>query len=289
MNTPHSDVSFDQAEIPLPLERVGMTEIAVPVHLDSGEKQPASVNAFVNLVDPQARGIHMSRLFLLIQKTLSESPLSFELLEQVAKRILESHQGLSTQCVLQVRLDYLIQGSSLKSGLESYKAYPVVYSLEWNGQEAKKTLHADVTYSSTCPMSSALSKEALVQDLNQHFKKETLTLSEMLQWLEKKSLPSPHSQRSLAKVEVVLKRDLSPKQLIQAIEEVLKTPVQGAVKRADEQEFARLNGNNTMFCEDAARRIKKLLLDKKEVASFKAKVTHFESLHAHNAVSQVWG
>ena len=42
---------------------------------------------------------------------------------------------------------------------------------------------------------------------------------------------------------------------IDRIESSLKTPVQAAVKREDEQEFARLNGQNLMFCEDAARRL----------------------------------
>ena len=47
--------------------------------------------------------------------------------------------------------------------------------------------------------------------------------------------------------------------LINTLEDELKTPVQAAVKREDEQEFARLNGQNLMFCEDAARKIKALL------------------------------
>ena len=43
--------------------------------------------------------------------------------------------------------------------------------------------------------------------------------------------------------------------LVDLVENSLKTPVQAAVKREDEQEFARLNGQNLMFCEDAARRL----------------------------------
>ena len=37
------------------------------------------------------------------------------------------------------------------------------------------------------------------------------------------------------------------------MEAALGTPVQTAVKREDEQAFARLNGRNLMFCEDAPR------------------------------------
>ena len=43
--------------------------------------------------------------------------------------------------------------------------------------------------------------------------------------------------------------------LIDRVEQALGTPVQTVVKREDEQAFARLNGENLMFCEDAARRM----------------------------------
>ena len=47
--------------------------------------------------------------------------------------------------------------------------------------------------------------------------------------------------------------------LIDALEAALATPVQTAVKREDEQAFARLNAENLMFCEDAARRVASVL------------------------------
>ena len=43
--------------------------------------------------------------------------------------------------------------------------------------------------------------------------------------------------------------------LIDDVEAALGTAVQTAVKRADEQAFALANGQNLMFCEDAARRL----------------------------------
>lgn len=73
--------------------------------------------------------------------------------------------------------------------------------------------------------------------------------------------------------------------LIDAIEDALKTPVQAAVKREDEQEFARLNGQNLMFCEDAARRLQHELHQHAGFADFWIRVNHYESLHAHDAVS----
>ena len=72
---------------------------------------------------------------------------------------------------------------------------------------------------------------------------------------------------------------------IRNIESVIGTPVQTAVKRVDEQEFAKLNAQNLMFCEDAARRIKQSLEAMPDVVDYWLKVDHQESLHAHNAVA----
>ena len=63
--------------------------------------------------------------------------------------------------------------------------------------------------------------------------------------------------------------------------------MQTAVKREDEQEFARLNGANQMFCEDAARRLKGALNKTSRYTDFWIRVEHLESLHAHDAVAMV--
>ncbi|MEQ9002940.1 MAG: GTP cyclohydrolase, FolE2/MptA family, partial [Pseudomonadales bacterium] len=51
--------------------------------------------------------------------------------------------------------------------------------------------------------------------------------------------------------------------------------------------FARLNGQNLMFCEDAARKLQKALNADERVADFWVRIEHHESLHAHNAVAIV--
>ncbi len=77
--------------------------------------------------------------------------------------------------------------------------------------------------------------------------------------------------------------------LIDVIEAALGTPVQTAVKREDEQAFAELNADNLMFCEDAARRIAAAVSSDPRVDRFDACVSHFESLHPHDAVARVSG
>lgn len=100
------------------------------------------------------------------------------------------------------------------------------------------------------------------------------------------SIATPHSQRSYAYIRISLSDHNWPDipKLISQLESVIGTPVQTAVKRVDEQEFARLNAQNLMFCEDVARRIKSTLESMPFAVNYWFKVEHQESLHAHNAV-----
>ena len=45
------------------------------------------------------------------------------------------------------------------------------------------------------------------------------------------------------------------------------------------------NGQNLMFCEDAARRLHRMLREQSQVTGFQLRVVHAESLHAHDAVA----
>ncbi|GAB7529538.1 hypothetical protein PS3A_19470 [Pseudomonas sp. 3A(2025)] len=107
-------------------------------------------------------------------------------------------------------------------------------------------------------------------------------------WLrENASYATPHSQRSIARVQVRIPEQASRLELMTLIdttEAALGTPVQTAVKRADEQAFARLNGQNLMYVEDAARKIQ-LALEGRFAASG-VSVRHLESLHPHDAVAR---
>jgi GTP cyclohydrolase I len=108
-------------------------------------------------------------------------------------------------------------------------------------------------------------------------------------WLrDHATLATPHSQRSDALIGVRYHNGvgtLALRELIDTAEAALGTPVQTAVKRADEQAFARLNGQNLMYVEDSARRLHQAMALRFD--AYQVRVTHRESLHAHDAVAQV--
>jgi GTP cyclohydrolase I len=276
------------------LEWVGMENIALPLCLIDADgvatRTPARASAFVNLIDPAARGIHMSRLYLLLEDALATEPVTPARLRRVLHDFLGSHAGLADRALLRLAFEHLLRRPALVSANAGWKAYPVeiVARLEADGFALE--LQVDVAYSSTCPASAALARQLVQQDFAATFARgKALDHAAVEQWLGSESGigATPHSQRSIARVRVRLASgfDLPIAGLIDRIEDALKTAVQTAVKREDEQAFARLNGENPMFCEDAARRIRAVLDTDERIADFQIRVAHHESLHAHDAVA----
>jgi GTP cyclohydrolase I len=279
------------------LDRVGMSEIEVPVILsnEQGVKQiaPAKATAFVSLDDPFAKGIHMSRLFLHLQEMLNKEAVSFKLIDEILRIFVSSHVEISESSFIGLEFEQMAQRPALKSQNLGWRSYPVSMSGGLEKGISYFELGVRITYSSTCPCSAALARR-LIQD---HFRKtfkeaKVVDTDKIYEWLGSAQgvIATPHSQRSYADIKVKFSDPTkAPKllELVDLIENKLATPVQAAVKREDEQEFALLNGQNLMFCEDAARKIKNALSDKAFLQDFWIKVSHIESLHPHNAVAIV--
>ncbi|MCM2681367.1 GTP cyclohydrolase FolE2 [Echinimonas agarilytica] len=275
------------------LDWVGMSQIEVPMMVQADEAAPrqvsAKVEAMVNLIQPKAKGIHMSRLYLLLEQLSNESTLTLKTLNQLLADFITSHDDLSDAAKVRFSFDYHLQRASLISGKKGWKAYPVVLEGRINKGQFSTELQITVPYSSTCPCSAALARQLIQQAFSDKFgTTDALDSTEVHQWLGTTQgiIATPHSQRSLATIKVKLyseSEQIPVCAIIDSVEDALKTPVQAAVKREDEQEFARLNGQNLMFCEDAARRLKFAMNQISFVSDFWLRVDHLESLHAHDA------
>jgi GTP cyclohydrolase IB len=278
------------------LDRVGMRGIEIPVTIEDGQgslmRVPGHANAFVSLQSPETRGIHMSRLFKIAQDELAGSPLGFSLLQKILFQFLESHKDMSDFAGFSVDFSAMVQRKALKSENSGWRTYPIKVSAEQTrGKSTQFFIEVLVTYSSTCPASAALARQLIQENFKNTFSEEVISKEEVSLWLGSQDgvLATPHAQRSYArvKVELPLQTAWTYLDLIDLLEEVLQTPVQAVVKREDEQEFALRNGQNLMFCEDAARRVQKAFEQTKDVLDYLAEFRHVESLHPHDAVATV--
>lgn len=278
------------------IDWVGMQGIEMPILFDAGDGNPqrshARVDAFVNLMRPDRRGIHMSRLYLLANQHLGAEPIDARMLESLLRAFLRSHHDLADRARIGIHFEHLVRRKALRSDHHGWRAYPVSIEAALIGDAFQLDLGTQVVYSSTCPASAALSRQLVQQQFAVDFRAgEPPSHAAVLAWLgsERGMAATPHAQRSVARVRVRFAHaaPLNLIALLDRVEQSLRTAVQAAVKREDEQAFAQANAENTMFCEDSARRIRRALDADAGIAAFLVRVEHQESLHPHDAVAEV--
>jgi GTP cyclohydrolase IB len=306
-NTPQlPDVSLDlKPQFYSRLSQVGMRDIQMPVRIAIEGRDilmPAKVAALVSLDDPEAKGIHMSRLYLEVRDVLEKNTINVNVIKNILQQFLNSHRSLSETATLEIHCELPLKREALVSELSGYRQYPIVLKGQLNSSnEFHFYLETEILYSSTCPCSAALARELIREEFRHRFADKTeFTAKEIEGWLTSNDigLAVPHAQRSLGRIKVKLDAAALAttkyatgldfvREHIDALEKAVGTPVQAAVKRVDEQEFARLNGENLMFCEDAARKLRSALEANSDICDYDIYVEHQESLHPHNAVSRV--
>ena len=283
------------------LNFVGMSGINVPMKLITN-KQTIELNcrvqAGVNL-QTDAKGIHMSRIYNTLNAYLNKQAISIELIADMLKHILQTHAGLSDYAQVHFSFEYRNFQKSLISDNYGWRTYPIELGAHLHNDKITLELGIEVMYSSTCPCSAALSRQ-LIQEkfLSDFAHQKSLSPDSVADWLSKEEniCATPHSQRSMA----IINLDInnldgfsldSIALIIEDVEQTLGTAVQASVKREDEQEFARLNAKNLMFCEDSARKLKSLFsnYNKVNIAHYHVRVEHYESLHEHDAVAEFYG
>lgn len=288
-------VSDEKITMDIALEKVGMSGISVPVFIETEDLGkvcvPGAADAYVSLDKKNAKGIHMSRLYLALIDLLGNHVLSVKLIKESLDAFLDTHDTLSNDAHVCLKLKLPIKRQSLKSEHEGWKNYQLAIEGQCIDNDYQIKIKLEINYSSTCPCSAALARQLIQKNFKSSYADcDEVSVSEVADWVGKASSinATPHGQRSIAYVTLVLnpdQEDLQIKKYIDLCETALATPVQAAVKREDEQEFARLSGSNLMFAEDAARKIASVLDKCDDIGDFKVEARHLESLHAHDAIA----
>ncbi|MEJ6397843.1 GTP cyclohydrolase FolE2 [Yoonia sp. 208BN28-4] len=249
------------------IQHVGISNFRLPIRFkmrDNGDLTlETSVTGTVSL-EAEKKGINMSRIMRTFYKHAEET-FSFEVIERALDAYKTDLESFDAR--IQMRFSFPMKVQSLRSGLEGYQYYDIALELVERAGVRQKIVHLDYVYSSTCPCSLELSEHA------RQFRGQ---------------LATPHSQRSVARMSLVVDDDkniLWFEDLIDMARAAVPTETQVMVKREDEQAFAELNAANPIFVEDAARLFCEQLLADSRIGDFRVVASHQESLHSHDAVS----
>ena len=286
----------------IPLQKVGIAPVDFPITVarrDGGvQTLQAQASLYCSLDDPDAKGLNLSRLYLLMDQTIKDN-LTNEGIKKTLEEMAKKQGSNNAYCKLRFRYPWTQKALRTRKPLNSWDiksenyqeltdgtfishekiegsiAYDVIIEGRYHRGAEKENrffLTVDYVYSSTCPCSFELAH----------------TATEM-----REAAANAHSQRSKMKTTV----EYDPanivwiEDLIELHRQHIPTEVQVVVKRRDEQAFAELNGSNLLFSEDAVRLMYQALdewYDEGKIFDFTISAAHEESLHPWDAISVVW-
>lgn len=285
----------------VPLDKVGIAPVDLPiVVLRRNEKEQtlqAQASLYCSLDDPNAKGLNLSRLYLLMHNTIKDR-LSLDGIKSALKEMADKQGANNAFCKLRFKYPWTQKALRSRQELDEYElenglfeeldngekislkkleghiAYDTVLEGRYHrGDEREYRFYLTVNYvySSTCPCSFELAHNA----------------TEL-----RDAAANAHSQRSImtTTVEFDPSEMIWIEDLVEMHRQHIPTEVQVVVKRRDEQAFAELNGSNLLFSEDAVRLMYGALdewYDDGRIFNFTISTAHQESLHPWDAIAVV--
>lgn len=282
------------------LDKVGIAPVDLPIMVkrrDGGTQVlQAEASLYCSLDDADAKGLNLSRLYLLMHEKIVDH-LSMDGIKAVLAEMATKQGTTKAFCKLRFKYpwsqkalrsrqpitrDEIDQGLFEDNGeevislrkLEGHIAYGTVLEGRYDANSDDKFsfyLTIEYVYSSTCPCSFELAHNATnLRDV----------------------AANAHSQRSIMTTTVKFNPDdiIWIEDLVEMHRQHIPTEVQVVVKRRDEQAFAELNGSNLLFSEDAVRLMYAGLdewYDDGKIDDFTIVTSHEESLHPWNAIAMV--
>ncbi|HMP72644.1 MAG TPA: GTP cyclohydrolase FolE2 [Kiritimatiellia bacterium] len=251
------------------IQKVGISNFHLPLDYPTAQGNILSLKTSVSgtvSLSPGLKGINMSRVMRTFYD-FKDQPITLDTLKDILSAYKDKIGGSASS--LRLAFSYPMLQTSLRSQLEGYQYYDVVYhgSMDEQGR-TRMIIQFDFVYSSACPCSAELSEHA--RDVRGAY-------------------AIPHSQRSKARLFVeVHDGEILPLEDLHAhCLNALQTETQVMVKREDEQAFAEMNGASIKFVEDAARLLYEQLNRDPRIKDFEIACAHLESLHSHDAVSVI--
>jgi GTP cyclohydrolase I len=281
------------AKVSIPKVGIGPVDLPVQFVRRNGDVQvlQAKVSLYGSLDNPYAKGLNLSRFYLLMHDTVANH-LSIDGLKGVLEAIQDNQNCEHAYCKLRFSYPWTQEAlrtrAEAKEGEEIFKVVQkkklshrkqeghIFYNCELEGQlhlgEYRFYLTVDYLYSSTCPCSFELSEDATER---------------------RGKAANAHSQRSCAKIKVEFDPDnpVYIEDIVEVARTYVPTEVQVVVKRRDEQAFAELNGSNLIFTEDACRLLYAgldKLYEQRRIFDFSIVTSHYESLHPWNAIAVIY-
>ena len=257
------DVQNRQADVPMPIDSVGIRNLRLPVRLSRREGGTSHTVAMVELgVELPAcfKGTHMSRFVEALQ-TWDEA-LNYAGVKKLLDDIRHRLDARKAQIIFS--FPYFLTKHSPVSNAASLQSYDCKLTGELSDEESgiaspklRFLLELTVPVMTVCPCSKAISDEGA------------------------------HSQRADIRLSIRLKAFNWLEEFIEIAEESASCQTYPLLKREDEKFVTERAFANPCFVEDVVRNVAEKLERHPQILWFRVEVESYESIHSHNAYARI--
>jgi GTP cyclohydrolase IV len=287
------DLQASAPDIRIGLSRVGVTGVQKAVRMQH-EGQDALVSAeidcFVDL-DPDQKGVHMSRFPELFGEAIDELVIPERLLveqlaEHIATHIVERQDACRAE--VRIRARYPIERLTPITGLRTQELVTLIGTAAATETGSRRVVGVEATGINACPCAQGLVREQAAERLGDAGFADV----DVERILELVPLAT-HNQRGRGLLYVGTRLRIDGEDLVRIVEGSMSSPIYELLKRPDELFVVEHAHLAPRFVEDSVRLMVKGVLDAypelDDEDFLLARQVNFETIHNHEVLAERYG
>jgi GTP cyclohydrolase IV len=287
------DIQESTPSVHVSLFRAGVTNLKRIIRIvQKGQENlfSAELDLFADL-DPNQKGVHMSRFTAVLEEILDEIALEKlpnieTFARSVAQRVITIQNAVRSE--VHIRAVYPMEKIAPVSGKKMQELYTLIGIAVSSRQECKHIIGVEAEGLTVCPCAQEMVKDySRKQLLREGFSEEQV--ERILNIIPVAS----HNQRGRGTIMIGTDNDIAASDLVRIIENSMSSETYDLLKRPDELFVVLKSHLNPRFVEDVVREILQNVVDLysqlPDSAFVHAKQINFESIHKHDAFAESYG
>lgn len=246
-----ADVANDRPAAEIPLDRVGVKGVRLPVRVmdraRGHQDTIATVDMFVDL-PAHFRGTHMSRFVDILYEYRDN--VNYRSMAYILKEMIERFEARRAH--IRISFPYFLEHEAPSSREPSFLEVRASFIGDYD-RAYRFTLGVKVPVANLCPCSKEI------------------------------STAGAHNQRGDVYVEVESRHIIWIEEVVAWAEEAASAPLYALLKREDEKAVTEMAYDRPRFVEDVVRLVAARLEEDPRVLAYRVECTNYESIHQHDA------
>ena len=291
--TTTTDLQSAEPEVRIGLSRAGVRGVSKAIRLRRGPHEKlvfAEISCSVDL-DPQQRGVHMSRFPELFEQTvdqlvMDEALLVEELAEHIATAVAARQQAVRAEVEVSAR--YPLQRETPVTRMRTQEMVSLIGIAAASERGTRRVIGVEATGINACPCAQGLVRDRASERLVEAGFGE----GDVERILELVPIAT-HNQRGRGTLYVGTKRPVNAEDLVEIVERSMSSPIYELLTRPDELFVVEHAHLQPRFVEDSVRvALKEALETYDELADgdfLWSRQVNLETIHTHDVLAERYG